>query len=121
MESNIFSIHMPVPFGRQSRPEQPAEEVRMSGRMKDFNIPIQAITVCSTVGDFTPLRFRYEDSEHQLQSVKISRVIASKATVYGGINCLQYTCAAEMEGQEHFFILKYNVLTHTWIFFKMLS
>lgn len=89
--------------------------------MRDFNIPIQAITVCSTLGDFTPLRFRYEDSSHCLQTVRISRVIAEKSTIYGGVNCLQYTCAAEMDGQEHLFLLKYNVLSHTWIFFRMLS
>ncbi|MDD6346969.1 MAG: hypothetical protein PUA52_03015 [Lachnospiraceae bacterium] len=86
-----------------------------------INVPIQAISVCSTIGDMTPLRFRYEDDRHQLQTVCISRVIAVKPTVLAGINCLEYTCAADCGGIEKLCILKYNVLNHTWILVRMLS
>jgi hypothetical protein len=86
-----------------------------------WNVPIQAITVCSTLGDFTPLRFRYENEAHQIESVTVKKVLASKATIYAGVNCLQYTCSAEISGREHIFILKYNVLSHTWIFLRTLS
>ena len=85
------------------------------------NLPIQLIASCSTLGDFTPLRFRYEDPEHRIQTVNIDRVLAEKTTVCGGVHCIQYTCAAAADGRERLFLIKYDVLRHTWMLVRMLS
>ncbi len=85
------------------------------------NVPIQAITVCSTTGDLTPLRFRYEDVEHQIRAVSVDKVLARKPTTFSGIPCIQYTCSSVSEGSEHLFLLKYNIMQHSWVLMRMLS
>ncbi|MDO4478770.1 MAG: hypothetical protein Q4B73_07015 [Lachnospiraceae bacterium] len=79
------------------------------------HIPIQIISVCSTKGDMTPLRFRFEDDRHELHTVTISRILSTKATAYGGVHCLQFTCLAPVGDRERQLTLRYNVLSHTWV------
>lgn len=85
-----------------------------------FNIPIQMISVCSTLGDFTPLRFRYENELHEVETVVISHVVARKETAFNGIRELQFTCEAQIGGILKLFIITYNIASHTWRFFKLL-
>lgn len=85
------------------------------------NIPIQMFCVCSTIGDITPVRFRFESEDHGIETVKINRIIALKESRYNGINELHYTCEASMQNISKFFTITYNVATHKWRLFKLLS
>lgn len=85
------------------------------------NIPIQMISVCSTVGDITPMRFRYEDEDHSIETVSIDSVLAHKDTAYNGIREIQYTCRAKIGGLFRYFLITYNINSHKWRLFKMLS
>ena len=85
-----------------------------------LNIPIQMISVCSTNGELLPLRFRYEDKEHLLQTVNILETVCKKDINYIGIEAFLYTCKAMMYGKEKMFELKYTVRTHKWILFRIL-
>lgn len=90
-------------------------------QMLTTNVPIQTIAICSTIGELKPLRFRYENEEHVIQTVDVNEVLSIKESNLAGINSLLYTCKAILDKRECLFILKYNVMTHTWIFYKMLS
>ena len=85
------------------------------------NIPIQMISVCSTVGDLTPMRFRFENSDHQLETIQVESVHAHKVTTYNGIREIQYVCSAYVNDLLKLFVLKYNIESHKWIMFKFLS
>lgn len=85
------------------------------------NVPIQMISCCSTVGDFTPMRFRYEDEEHQIISVSVDEILARKETSFAGNKEIQFTCSAIMKDIKRLFILVYNINTHRWKIFQMLS
>ena len=85
------------------------------------NIPIQMISVCSTAGDLTPMRFRFETPEHQLETVHVESVHAHKLTTYNGIREIQYVCSAYVDNLLKLFVLKYNIDSHKWIMFKFLS
>ena len=87
----------------------------------ETNTPIQLDSVCSTQGEFTPRWFRYEDEEHQLQIVKIERIISEKEMNFVGVRFLQYICAAIICSEEKIFELRYYVSSHKWTFFKMLA
>lgn len=86
-----------------------------------FNIPIQVFCVVSTVGDLTPIRFKYETKEHEIITVHIHEVVNHMETRLAGNREITYTCTAEMEGQTQLFNLKYNVNLHKWILSKFLT
>lgn len=86
-----------------------------------FNIPIQLFCVVSTLGDLTPVRFRYETAEHEIITVHISEILARKETRLAGTRELIYTCAAEVEGKQHLFYLTYHVNLHRWTLTRFLT
>lgn len=86
-----------------------------------INLPIQMIASCSTQGEFTPLRFRYEDEEHNLVTVQIAAVLTHRVDRYNGIQEIVYTCRANLFGESRMFDIKYNVLTHRFSIYQMLS
>lgn len=86
-----------------------------------LNVPIQIFCVVSTLGDFTPLKFRYEDEEHQIITVNINEILNHKETNFAGINEIRYTCNAFINNELKLFELKYSVTRHRWSFYQMLS
>ena len=85
------------------------------------NIPIQTFCVVSTLGDFTPIRFRFENEQHEIITVNINEILSHKETNFAGINEIRYTCNAFIGDELKMFELKYSVIQHKWSFFQMLS
>ena len=85
------------------------------------NIPIQMFSICSTVGDITPVRFRFESEEHLIETIHIDNILSLKESGYNGIRELHYTCEAVIYGDAKYFIITYNIATHKWRLFKMLN
>ena len=83
--------------------------------MAALNIPIQMFGACSTLGDMTPLWFRYENKEHGIITVKIESIVSS------GIEHISFVCWAVAEGQRRLIELRYRISTHKWSFFRTLS
>ncbi|MCR5001462.1 MAG: hypothetical protein K6A71_06675 [Lachnospiraceae bacterium] len=55
----------------------------------EANYPIQLISVTSTRGDITPIRFRYENGDHEIITVSVDEVHAQKEMTIGkGGTCL---------------------------------
>ena len=46
--------------------------------MANRNLPVQVLAACGVDGQMQPLRFRFEDSEHQLHTVHITEIIDSR-------------------------------------------
>lgn len=86
-----------------------------------FNIPIQMFCVVSTSGDFTPVIFKFENEEHAIETIRINKIIAHKDTNFNGIHEIRYTCQANISGTSRLFSLIYNISSHKWRFFQMLS
>lgn len=84
------------------------------------NIPIQMISVCSTMGEFTPMRFRFEDENHEIETVKIEQILSHKETGFNGIREIRYTCQAVIGCESRMFIICYSVVSHKWKLLKML-
>ena len=85
------------------------------------NIPIQIISVFSTLGDIKPLFFRLENEDHTIQTVKIDRILAHKETSINGIKEIRYTCEATIFEQTKLFTITYNIASHKWRLFQMLN
>jgi len=85
------------------------------------NVPVQMISVCSTVGNLTPMRFRFENEDHTLETITVDSVLGHKETNFNGIREIQYTCRATIHNTCRIFILKYSVGTTRWRLSQILS
>lgn len=85
------------------------------------SFPIQLFCVVSTLGELTPIRFRYEDEEHRITTVQITQVYARKETQFAGTKAILYTCGAVIGDRNEMFELKYTINTHRWVFYRRLT
>jgi hypothetical protein len=85
------------------------------------NIPVEAISVCNTIGDIRPMRIRLEDDNHQLMILNVNEIIYSKECNLSGIISYRYGCKVHIHGVERLIELMYNVQSHKWTILKILS
>ena len=86
-----------------------------------LNTPVQMLSVCDVDGRLRPLRFRYEDGQHQLQTVQVREVLVARELSYVGLQVYQYVCKAACNGLELLFELRYTVRTHRWVLYRMIN
>lgn len=79
--------------------------------------PVEMLAVCGTEGQLVPLRFRIEDENQVLQTVRVSEVVSTKENRQVGIESLHYVCKVEMGGREQLAELRYALRTHRWVLF----
>lgn len=77
-------------------------------------IPIQVISLFSADGSLQPVRFRFEDEQHQLHTVRISRIVDVREVTFVGMEAFRFLCLSEEEDCAHLFELDYTVRTHRW-------
>lgn len=82
------------------------------------DLPIHVLASCGADGEIAPLRFRFEDGEHALHTVKILEVVDSRKIEYVGIEAFCYLCKAECDGREKVYELRYTVRSHRWTLFR---
>jgi len=80
----------------------------------DANLPIQLFCVISTLGDFTPVRFRYADEEGLVHSVSIASLIGKSTIRRCGRDILCYRCHTDWEGADVPVELRYDIVAHKW-------
>ncbi len=83
-------------------------------------IPVQLISSCSTLGELTPIRFRYEDPEHVRHTVSVLEVLSRRDTTIAGIPEMTYVCHGEFEQTRHLFQLRYHIPSHKWSIVKVM-
>ena len=76
--------------------------------------PIDVISMCSADGQIRPLRFRMEDTSHQLLRVDIDEIISMKPIQYVGIEAYIFLCRATAQERQWLVELRYTIRTHTW-------
>ncbi len=86
--------------------------------MDTRNLQVEMISVCATDGRIRPLRFRFEDAEHCLQTVHVTQIVCDKEICYVGIEAFQFVCKGLMNGVEKLFELRYTVRSHKWVLFR---
>ena len=87
----------------------------------EANYPIQLISVTSTRGDITPMRFRYENGDHEIITVSVDEVHAKKEMTIGKGGSIIYTCATITDDKRMLYQIRYEIGTHKWIFMKRLN
>lgn len=85
------------------------------------NIPIQVFCVVDTSGKINPIRFRYENSEHQIETVVIEEIISYDEKRYVGIREKQFICVIIQEEKIRTVEIRYHVDSQKWRIFRFLS
>ena len=88
--------------------------------MEQKNCPIEMLSVCSTDGRLTPLRFRLEEAGRTVETVRISEIISAKEISSIGIEAILYVCKVRMGDRERLLELKYTVRSHRWTLFRVI-
>lgn len=83
--------------------------------------PIQFFGVISTVGEFTPLKFKYADSDGCVHTVYISEIISADTMQIAGRRILRYRCWSRWEDMRIPVELRYDIISHKWIFKRRLD
>ena len=78
------------------------------------DIPIQVISLCNADGKIQPLRFRYEDRDQRMHTVRILEIIDTHTVTYVGVEGFRYLCKAEDDDYTHLFELSYAFRSHRW-------
>ena len=76
---------------------------------------IEVLCVCTPPRRIRPLRFRFEDAQHQLHVLPVTDILYEKSTQYLGIDALVYGCQVQLEGKVHLIELRYTVRSLQWI------
>lgn len=82
------------------------------------NCPIDVISICSADGEIRPLRFRFEDDQHQLLRVDVNEIVSKKTIQYVGIEAQLFLCRVSVWDEEWLVELKYTIRTHCWCLFR---
>lgn len=85
------------------------------------NIPIQMISSTSTSGKISPIRFRFETEEHNLETVDIEQIITRDEHNYVGIREKVFVCSAIIGRESHLFEIRYNLESQKWRIYQILS
>ena len=86
-----------------------------------LNIPVQMIASCNTKGDFTPLRFRFENKDCVLITVDVGSVLSRNPGSPDNRREILYRCRAPFAGRLHTFDLRYVIQDHKWFLYKLYS
>ncbi|MCR4807430.1 MAG: hypothetical protein K5857_07110 [Lachnospiraceae bacterium] len=87
----------------------------------NINYPIQMICVISTLGDITPIRFRYENTEHEIITINVDEVHSKKEMTIGKGGSIIFTCASSTDDVRTLYQIRYEIGTHKWIFMGRLN
>ena len=89
--------------------------------MMTVNRPVEMISVCSREGALQPARFRLEDEEGALCTVRIRQIQKEQEIKYVGTEALRYICTANWGGRERRFELRYTLRAHRWVLHAFLD
>ena len=77
-------------------------------------VPIQMLSLFSADGAPQPVRFRFEDPEHCLHTVHVTRVVDVREVTFVGMEAYRFLCLSEDGGAAHLFELDYTIRAHRW-------
>lgn len=86
-----------------------------------INLPIQMMSLVDRTGRLTPMGFRFEDEEHKINSIKVSRVISREKTNVAGVREIKVVCGALFGDKERLLELRYSVESQQWRIYQFFS
>lgn len=91
------------------------------GEITAVNIPVQMLAVTDRNGKLTPLWFRLETEEHQIEKIAIEKTISRDECAYTGIREKKFICSALFGDKRKIMEIRYNIESQKWRIFQFLS
>lgn len=82
--------------------------------MSVVNIPVEMISRCSTLGEMIPIKFRMENTSHEMITAKVDEVVYKKESNFAGVRTFEYGCKIHLEGKEQLIEVRYHVMSYKW-------
>lgn len=79
---------------------------------RHINYPVQVICSCSTSGEFTPIRFRFESPSCELITIDILAVESRKSVHMNNAYEMTYVCKGKLNNLIKTFHLRYSITAH---------
>lgn len=83
-----------------------------SGVQEQINVDMLA--VCNSDGSMQPLRFRFEDEDHELRLARVLEVLSCREIRYVNVEAYSFSCRAKIGEEERILNLRYSVRSHRW-------
>lgn len=96
------------------------EKCSKMGELCPVNIPVQMFAVTDRDGKLTPLWFRFETGEHQIEKVGIEKTIARDESYSVGVREKRFVCSTVIAGERRLLELRYHVENQKWRIFQFL-
>lgn len=85
------------------------------------NLPVQMMSLVDRSGRLTPIGFRFEDEEHRILNIRVSRVICREKLMLAGIREIKIICGAQFGETERLLELRYSVDSQQWRIYQFLN
>lgn len=82
--------------------------------MSAVNIPVEMISRCSTLGEMIPIKFRMENTSHEMITAKVEEIVYKKESNFAGVRTFEYGCKINLQGKEQLIEVRYHVMSHKW-------
>lgn len=91
------------------------------GELFPVNIPIQMLAITDRDGKVTPIWFKFETEEHNIEKIAIEKIISRDESYSVGVREKKFICSAVICGERRLIELRYHVENQKWRIFQFLS
>lgn len=87
--------------------------------MKNVEKPIEVIAAFTKEGVPRPIKFRIENQDESVTTVKIENVIQREKTYLYGVNSYLFRCQSIINGSQCIFEIIYKTETCKWMLYRV--
>ena len=91
------------------------------GEICPVNIPVQMMAVTDRDGKITPLWFRFEAEDKNIEKVMVEKTISRDESVCVGVREKRFICSGVGNGERRLVELRFHVENQKWRIFQFLS
>lgn len=77
-------------------------------------VNLEMLAVCGADGSLRPLRFRFEDENHQTRLGKVLKILSCTEIRYVNTEAYVFACRVRIGEREQYLDVRYSIRTHKW-------
>ncbi len=88
------------------------------GRTVERQINVDMLAVCGADGRLQPVRFRFEDENHETRLARVLEVLSCREIRYVNVEAYSFSCRAQIGEEVYVLNLRYSIRSHCWRLFQ---
>lgn len=77
-------------------------------------INVDMLAVCGADGSLQPVRFRFEDENHEIRLARVLEILSCREIRYVNVEAYSFSCRARIGEEECLLNLRYFIRNHCW-------